>query len=85
MTEQQDSDGLVERAALAIRDLTGGENYDYMDFCRDAARAAIEVTGIEAMSRQLVELQAIIDSCALCRTQQANDRKALEGSATCHE
>jgi hypothetical protein len=32
---------IVEAVALAIRDVTGGENYDYMDFCRDAAKAAI--------------------------------------------
>jgi hypothetical protein len=31
----------VERVALVIRDIKGGLNYDYMDFCRDAARAAI--------------------------------------------
>ena len=32
---------LVERVARAIRDVKGGLNYDYMDFCRDAAKAAI--------------------------------------------
>jgi hypothetical protein len=32
----------VERVALAIHDVSCGEGYDYMDFCRLAARAAIE-------------------------------------------
>jgi hypothetical protein len=34
---------LVEEVALAVRDLKGGINYDYMDFCRDAARAVIPI------------------------------------------
>jgi hypothetical protein len=47
-----------------------------MDFCRDAARAAIEITGVEAMSRELVEKHEALT--------QMHDiaRKALEGSAS---
>ena len=32
---------LIECVERAIRDVNGGINYDYMDFCRDAARAAL--------------------------------------------
>lgn len=32
----------VEKAARAIQSIRGGINYDYVDFCRDAARAALE-------------------------------------------
>ncbi len=48
-------EGLVERVAIAIRDLSQGEGFDYMDFCRDAARAAIEATGILALTRTLAD------------------------------
>ncbi|MBB5985972.1 Lar family restriction alleviation protein [Sphingobium lignivorans] len=34
-------EGLVEKVAKAINDVQGGLNYDYADFCRDAARAAL--------------------------------------------
>lgn len=35
----------VEEVALVIRDVTGGVNYDYMDFCRDAAKAVLASMG----------------------------------------
>lgn len=34
-------EGLVEKVAAAINKISGGLNYDYLDFCRDASRAAI--------------------------------------------
>ncbi len=48
--------GEVERVALAIRDVKGGVNYDYMDFCRDAARAAIEALSRPSADADAVEL-----------------------------
>ena len=33
---------MIEIVARAIQDVKGGLNYDYADFCRDAARAAIK-------------------------------------------
>lgn len=55
------TNSLVEDMARAIRDITGGENYDYMDFCRDAATAALQVLKdrLPKDDRELVErLQA---------------------------
>lgn len=41
MTSEKELVELEELVALAIRDIKGGLNYDYMDFCRDVARAII--------------------------------------------
>jgi len=55
----------VERMAEAIRDVNGGENYDYMDFCRDAARAAY-ATLAATNAQQAAQIAAL--------------REALEGA-----
>lgn len=56
----------VEAVAAAIKNVTGGVNYDYMDFCRDAARAAIAALSLP--SDKTVELlrEAREDLRGLC-------------------
>lgn len=50
----------VERVARAIQDVKGGINYDYADFCRDAARAAITALRANAPEAQTGERAAIV-------------------------
>jgi hypothetical protein len=63
----------VERAADAIASVSGGINYDYADFCRDAARAAIATLnpGIGGEVEKLRE--------ALDRTHKLISQFALSG------
>jgi hypothetical protein len=51
----QPTEAMIEAVALAIRDVTSGENYDYMDFCRDAAKAAIAALRSLDPSREVLE------------------------------
>lgn len=67
LVEVQADDATVERVARAIRDVKGGVNYDYLDFCRDAATAAIAAMPSQAalqaeIDRLRMELQNIAET-----------------------
>ena len=52
---------MIEVIARGIRDVKGGINYDYDDFCRDAAQAtlaAIEAAGRVVVDRSFLEALA---------------------------
>lgn len=55
-----------ERAAKAIQSISGGLNYDYMDFCRDAAEAAVAAytstpdAELSALRQRVKELEGVL-------------------------
>lgn len=72
-------EGLVEVAANAIRDLTGGENYDYMDFCRDAARAALEASGHTALLRDNAVLRGRLQNAVFALEYWEREQRVHTG------
>lgn len=54
---------IAERVALAIRDVSQGEGFDYMDFCRDAARAVlVAITPALRPLRDIVGISSDVES-----------------------
>jgi hypothetical protein len=64
---------MIERMARAILEVKGGLNYDYADFCRDAARAAL--AAIREPTDKMID--AVYDPAVNSRSSVANDWRSM--------
>lgn len=74
--------GRVEAVARAIRDVKTGVNFDYMDFCREAARAAL--TSMEGEREKIVAFmraQAELGTDRAIKAESATARAAYGGGS----